>query len=278
MSNKDFSGKTVLITGAGSGIGYETALAFARNGANIIATDIDQAGLNRLRPQVEGTGCECLPLILDVANESAWHDLVRELESRSTIPDVVINNAGIGYVKSFEGTDMSEWRRTFDINVLGVVAGCRTFLNIWKQKRIAGHLVNMSSMAAFTPVPNMAAYAASKYAVEGLSTALSLELSDDAISVTCVHPGVINTPIVHNPALFGLPDDQMKRLQKHYVDEGVHPRVVAEDIVAGVRNKAATVLSGKGTTATSLLRRMLTRKAFLAIVLKEARKIGFLPP
>ncbi len=277
MVIKEFSGNSVLITGAGSGIGFETALAFAGGGADIIATDINLAGLDELKPQVEASGVQCLTRILDVRDEDAWSALVSELESLDKIPDIVVNNAGLGYLKSFEDTSTSDWRMTLDVNILGVVFGCRAFLNIWKQRKTSGHLVNISSMAAYTPLPNMSAYAASKYAVEGLSEVLAMELGTEGISVSCVHPGIVNTPIVHNPSMFSATKEQMEKLQKYYREEGVHPSVVAKDIVNGVRNNSGTILSGKDTSKIAMLKRILPSKAFQNLILKQARKIGYLP-
>lgn len=276
MAAKEFSGKTVFITGAGSGIGFEAALAFAKRGADIIATDIKLAGLDELKPQVEALGVQCLARILDVRDENAWATLATELVSQGKTPDIVVNNANLDYIKSFEDTTAANWRMTLDVNVLGVVFGCRTFLDFWKQHQTAAHLVNISSMAAYAPLPNMAAYAASKFAVEGFSSALAMELDDSDIAVTCVHPGLIDTPIVHNPEMFGLKTEQLKKLQKHYSDKGVHPRVVAEDIVKGVLNKSGTVRSGKDTLGLALMKRILPRKAFQKIIIKAAREIGYL--
>lgn len=184
MSSKEFGGKTVFITGAGSGIGFETALAFGKQGADIIATDINLAGLDELKLQVEALGVQCLTQILDVRDESAWATFASELESQGKTPDIIVNNAGLGYIKSFEDTTTSDWRMTLDVNILGVVFGCRTFLDSWKQHKIAGHLVNISSMAAYAPLPNMSAYAASKFAVEGFSSALAMELEESDIAAT----------------------------------------------------------------------------------------------
>lgn len=276
MSAKEFSGKIVFITGAGSGIGFEAALAFGKRGADIIATDIALAGLEELKPQVEALGVQCMVHILDVRDESAWVILASELDSQGKTPDIVVNNAGLGYIKPFEATTASDWRMTLDVNVLGVVFGCRSFLDTWKQRETAAHLVNLSSMAAYAPLPNMAAYAASKFAVEGFSSSLAMELDGTDIEVTCVHPGLIDTPIVHNPAMFGLEAEQLEKLQKHYRDEGVHPRVVAEDIVTGVLNKSGTVRSGKDTLGIALMKRILPRKAFQKVIIKAAREIGYL--
>lgn len=278
MTEYNFSNRTVFITGAGSGIGYQTALAFAEAGANIVATDINNDGLEALATELKPLNIQYRYDILDVTDEESYQNQIMDLVESNIIPDIIINNAGVGFLRAFENTSFQEWRTTLDINVLGVVFGCRLFMNVWKQHDIQqGHLVNISSMAAYTPVPNMAAYAASKYAVEGFSEVLRLELADTDITVSCIHPGVINTPIVHDVAKFTMPPEQIERLQKHYKEDGVTPESVAQDIVKGVSNKTATVLSGKGTLMINLLRRILTKSAFRKLIISEGRKIGFLP-
>ena len=110
----------------------------------------------------------------------------------------------------------------------------------------------------------------------GLSVAsLAMELAADDISVSSIHPGVIDTAIVHNPAMLGLKAEQLEKLQKYYRDEGVHPRVVAADIVKGVLNKSGTVRSGKGTFGLALMKRILPRKVFRKMILKAAREMGY---
>lgn len=277
MNSNNFTGKTVFITGAGSGIGYQTAIAFAEKGANIIACDVSPEGLVLLGSEVVDLGVSYTSFSFDVTDEEKYRSIVKGLGERNIIPDIVINNAGLGFIRDFLSLSMDEWRTTFDVNVMGVVFGCRFFSDLWKERGMAGHLVNLSSMAAYTPAPNMTAYAASKYAVEGLSSSLNLEFADTDIQITCIHPGVINTPIVHNPDHFSFPKEQTERLQKHYREKGASPRSVADDIVRGVETKAGTVLTGPGTTFINLMKRLLPKSVFLKIILNESRKIGLMP-
>jgi len=274
---KDFQGKTVFITGAGSGIGYQTALVFAGEGATIVATDVNPAGLEQLRQEIEHLGGQCHCYSLDVTDETAYVALAEQLAESGPLPDIVINNAGLGVISPFLETSTADWRLTLDVNVLGVALGCRLFSGLWKQRAMPGHLVNVSSMAAFSPPANLSAYVASKYAVEGLSEVLAMELQDYDIAVSCVHPGVINTAIVHDTSLMKMDPAQIERLQRHYVEEGVHPRVVAEDILKGVRNKAGTILSGKDVGKIAFLKRLLPRKVFRRVLIGASRKIGYLP-
>ena len=275
--NRDFTGKTVFITGAGSGIGYQTALAFAEQGANIIATDMNLAGLEQLKPEVELLGAACELHILNVSDESAFAALATQLDENGPLPDIVINNAGLGIMASFLDTTMDDWRLTIDVNVYGVVLGSRLFSTIWKRRGMPGHLVNISSMAALAPPANLSAYVASKYAVDGLCEVLAMELQEFNIAVSCVHPGVINTAIVQDESRAKIEPADQKRLQRYYVEQGVHPRVVADDIVSGVMAGAGTILSGKGVGKVAFMKRLLPRKTFRKLLIKAAREMGYLP-
>jgi len=276
MSSRDFAGKSVFITGAGSGIGYEIALAFAREGADVLATDVSQEGLTKLRPEVESHGVEYRSEILNVADEQAFQQLAEKLAVQESLPDIVVNNAGIAYLDTFANTSSELWHRIFDVNVMGVVHGSRLFINYWQQANKAGHLVNIASGASVTPVPNMAAYAASKYAVEGLCDVIAMELAGSNIQVSCVHPGVINTAIVQHNDQMAMPAEQVERLQRHYIEKGAHPSVVAKAILKGVKKNKGNIFVGPGTTLPPLMKRLLPRSLFRAILRSEARKIGYL--
>jgi NAD(P)-dependent dehydrogenase (short-subunit alcohol dehydrogenase family) len=275
MARENFAGKSVFITGAGSGIGYETALAFARAGADIIATDVTPNGLEQLRPAVEALGVLCATEILNVADEHAFQHLVDQYAVEGKLPDVVVNNAGIAFLDSFAHTSTDAWRRTLDVNLFGVVFGSRIFIKLWQQAGKPGHVVNVGSGASITPLPNMAAYAASKYAVEGLCEVLAMELSGSDIHVSCVHPGVINTAIVQHDERVAVPAEQVERLQRYYNEHGVHASVVGDAIVNGVRAKKRTIMVGPGTTQGPFLKRLLPRRLFRNLMLGEARKMGY---
>lgn len=276
MAGREITGSTVFVTGAGSGIGFEVALAFAREGAAIVATDIVQAGLDGLRGQVESVGVAYRDALLDVSDYEAFESLAAQLVAEDRLPDIVVNNAGIGYMNPFVDTSPEQWRRTLDINVLGVAWGSRVFLRLWQEHGIAGHLVNVASGASVTPMPNMAAYAASKYAVEGLCEVLQMELADTPVRVSCVHPGVINTAIVKHDERSDLPREQLERLQRQYREKGVHPSVVANAIVRGVESGTCNIFAGPGTGLAPKLKRLLPRTAFRKLLIKAARDYGYL--
>jgi NAD(P)-dependent dehydrogenase (short-subunit alcohol dehydrogenase family) len=276
MSNS-FLGKKVFITGAGSGIGYQTALVFAEQGADVIATDMNMAGLEQLKPEVEKLGRQCYTHCLDVCDEAAYQALVEQLEASDLIPDIAVNNAGLGIMAPFLETTTAEWKLTMDVNVMGVALGCRLFASLWQRRGMPGHLVNVSSMASISPPANLSAYVASKYAVEGLSEVLAMEFQGSNIDISCLHPGVINTAIVQDSSRSKFAPEETARLQRHYQQHGVHPRVVAEDIANGVLNKKGTILSGKGVGKVALMKRLLPRKSFRKLLIGASREIGYLP-
>ncbi len=276
MSTRNFSGKTVFVTGAGSGIGYATALAFSIAGANIVATDIVQQGLDNLGQELSSRGVKHRLEILNVGDEQAFQTLADQLVADNWLPDIVLNNAGIAYLDSFVNTSGDQWRRTLDVNLLGVAYGSRIFIQHWQENGIAGHLVNVASGAAVSPMPNMAAYAATKYAVDGLCEVIAMELSDSDIQVSCVYPGVINTAIVQHNDMMAIPREQIERLQQHYIEKGDSPDVVAQAIVKGVSAGHSYIFTGPGTTVAPLLKRFLPRGTYRNVLRKLAKGIGYL--
>lgn len=177
----------------------------------------------------------------------------------------------------FLETTTADWQLTLDVNVMGVALGCRLFASLWQRRGMSGHLVNVSSMASISPPANLSAYVASKYAVEGLSEVLAMEFLGSNIAISCLHPGVINTAIVQDNSRSKFAPEETARLQRNYREQGVHPRVVAEDIADGVLNKKGTILSGKGVGKVALMKRLLPRKTFRKLLIDASRKIGYLP-
>ena len=168
--------------------------------------------------------------------------------------------------------------RTLDINIKGVVYGCQAFIPFMKDCNTAKQIVNVASAASKAPMPNMSVYAASKFAVEGLTDVIAMELNDTRISVLCAHPGIIDTPIVKNRAMIGasISDDQIKRLQNHYSTKGCHPSVVAQDIVKAVKKGNAAVLTGPSAFTAGLLSRLLPKRLLRSIIAKMAPRLGYL--
>jgi NAD(P)-dependent dehydrogenase (short-subunit alcohol dehydrogenase family) len=266
MAVRELKNKWVLVSGAASGIGYETALAFARQGANVVVTDVNAAGLEAVQRDVDAVGVRCLSYAVDVSDEAAMREMAEAVHKQIGALDVLVNNAGIGYLGPFLQTSAQNWRRVFDVNVMGIVHACQAFLPAMIAAGGARHVVNVASAAGISPAPNLSAYSASKHAVMGLSDTLSIELDKTQVGVTVVCPGVINTPIIRNRSAVSavIPPEQLDCLEAHYRKTGAHPSLVARQIVRGVKRGQDIVLAGPTAQAmfnVKRLSRWLARKA-----------------
>lgn len=277
MPIADLKHKKVLITGAASGIGRATALAFARRGAILLLCDIDSAGLESLRLQIVDAGGTGFIYNVDVTDATAMSELATRIHATQGALDVLINNAGVGYLGRFVDSDLHHWRRVLDINLMGVVHGCHAFIPRMIEAGGPRQVLNVASAAAVFPSPSMAAYAASKHAVYGLSEVLKMELNGTDVGVTTVCPGVINTPIVanHKNISASVRPEQISRLQNYYQRKGCSPERVAESMVRAVLKGDDLLLVGPFARLIFQLRRIsvgLLRR----VVLNDARKIGYL--
>ena len=277
MAISDLKNKQVLITGAGSGIGRAAAIAFAKRGAHIIACDLHLAALEPVKWQVEALGVSCLTHAVDVSEESAMKAFSELVHSRIGAVDILINNAGIAYLGLFLESDLDHWPRILNVNVMGVVHGCRYFIPKMLEAGGPRQVLNVASSAGNYPAPSMAAYAASKYAVAGFSEVLKMELSGTQIGVTTVCPGIINTAIVTTGANVApsIKQEQLIKLQAYYRSHGCAPEIVAEDMVRAVRKGLDICLTGPAAALVYHLKRLslgLTRKVMIA----TAKKVGYL--
>ncbi|MCC6764028.1 MAG: SDR family NAD(P)-dependent oxidoreductase [Deltaproteobacteria bacterium] len=269
--------KRVVVTGAASGIGRSAVLAFGREGAHLVALDRDAAGLAAVGLQAREAGLSCETRVLDVTDADAWRALAATLADDGATPHVLVNNAGIGYFGLFLESDLAHWRRVLDVNLMGVVHGCHAFLPSMLAAGGPRHVLNVASSAGNFPVPSMAAYAASKFAVNGFTEVLRMELAATNVRFTTVCPGVIDTPIVtvRSNVAPGVSEAQMARLQAYYRREGCSPDVVAADMVRAVGHDVDMLLTGPAARLVYHLRRISLRLA-RAVTLRFARQSGYL--
>ncbi len=266
-------GARVLITGAASGIGLACAEAFAARGARLILSDIDPEALRR-----EGARLNAHATIAcNISSAEEVAQLAQAVERATGGVDVLINNAGIGYLGAFEDTSIAEWQRVIDINVVGMVRVIQAFLPAMRAAGRAGSIVNVASTAGFAPTASMSAYAASKHAVVGLSEVLAMELHDTPIKVTMVAPGIVNTNIVkaRRNIAPGINPAQIERLQAYYDTKGCTPDVIARDIVRGVERGVPLVRSGPYAALLCTMMR-LSRRLARRVAINSSRDIGFL--
>ncbi len=240
-----FQGQLVVITGGGSGIGRETALAFARRGAEIVLSDVNLDAAKHTAVMIDRAGGTAHAYQLDVADESAMHSHAADVAERHGVPDILINNAGIGQAGLFLETPSKSFSRVMDINFYGVVNGCRAFGAKMVERGSGGHIVTLASMAAYTPQQSFSAYSTSKAAVFMFSDCLRAELASSGIGVSTVCPGIVHTNIVATTEFSGVSAgteaDKQQKFDRLYEKRHYTPDRVAERIVAAVAKKKSIV-------------------------------------
>ncbi len=244
-ARKAFGDTLVAVTGAASGIGRATALAFARDGADVVISDVDATGLEETARLVAAEGGRAFSFTVDVADAAAVETFADQVCADHGVPDIVVNNAGVGQAGFFLDTPTEEFDRVLDINLGGVVNGCRSFGKRLRDRGTGGHIVNVASMASYTPVNVMNAYCTSKAAVFMFSDCLRAELDSFGIGVTTICPGFIDTNIV-DTTRFSLGDgrgDDVEvlrgRARKGFAARHYGPEKVAEAIVDAVKTNKA---------------------------------------
>lgn len=237
----DFGDTLVSVTGAGSGIGRETALAFARAGAELVVSDIDEATAKETAAQIVERGGVAHPYVLDVADAEAVERFADDICAEHGVPDIVVNNAGIGQAGQFFDTPAEEWERVLDVNLGGVVNGCRSFGKRLIERGTGGHVVNVTSMAAYAPAKVLNAYCTSKAAAYMFSDCLRAEFDVAGVGLTTVCPGLIDTNIVHTTR-FNTPgrtdesvENRREELEKMFGRRRYGPDKVAKAILAAVK-------------------------------------------
>jgi NADP-dependent 3-hydroxy acid dehydrogenase YdfG len=168
--------RVVVVTGAGSGIGRSTALAFAREGARIVGCERDPARLDALRTEL---GDRALLIEkVDVADRAQMHAFADKVHALAPAADVVVNNAGVACSGTFLETSLDDWDWLLDINLKGVVHGCHFFAPKMVERGTGGQIINISSIFGIFAPPGVTAYVASKFAVRGFSLSLREELAE----------------------------------------------------------------------------------------------------
>jgi NAD(P)-dependent dehydrogenase (short-subunit alcohol dehydrogenase family) len=188
-------GKVAVITGAASGIGRGTALCFAKEGAAVVAADLNSQGGEAVIGEIASAGGRAVFQHTDVSSEPAIKSAVERAVKEYGHLDIMFNNAGlVGAVGPIEAVSADDWDRTVAVLLRSVFLGIKYAVEPMR-KAGGGSIISTSSVASFLPFPYGAAYAASKGAVISLSRAAALQLGRDRIRVNCICPGVVSTPI-----------------------------------------------------------------------------------
>ena len=189
------AGKSALITGAASGIGRATAVAFAREAANVTVTDLDGRGAEAVAARVRGEGGSAHAQALDVRSEADWERVIADAVKRHGRLDVMVANAGVSFARPVAEMTLQEWRDVHSVNLDGVFLGTKHAVRAMREGGRGGSIVIVSSASGLKASAGASAYCSSKAAVRLFAKTVALECAGDGIRVNTVHPAGVKTPM-----------------------------------------------------------------------------------
>ncbi len=240
MPKVTLPGSLAVVTGAGSGIGKATAKALAEAGARVVSVDIDEAAAKETANEL---GTSHAAYGADVSDPAAMQELAAMVERDHGVPDVVVNNAGIGMSGRFLDTSAADWDAIVGVNLRGVVNGCAAF-GPGMVARGSGQMVNVSSGLGYIPAADTPAYCATKAGVLHLSRSLRADWAKEGVGVSVICPGVINPPIATNTRFLGPHAKKTAELAQKGFSRAHSPNIVAKAIVSAVRRNRSVVPVG----------------------------------
>jgi NAD(P)-dependent dehydrogenase (short-subunit alcohol dehydrogenase family) len=253
--------KRVFITGGASGLGRALAFCYVRAGWNVCIADLsDERGAETLKAvQASANQTEVLYRHADVTREEDLQAIADELSQHWGGLDVLINNAGVAQAGAIEDVTLSDWEWIININLLGVVRGCKVFTPIFKRQG-SGHIVNIASMAGLLDVPRMASYNVSKAAVVALSGTLEQELMGNGIHVSVVCPSFFQTNLEET---MRTTDPKLKKMMGKLLSSGkLTADQVAERIFKGIEKQQAYILPHTSGEHLWLAKRYLPQRLY----------------
>lgn len=279
---KVLKGKVAAVTGAGSGIGQQLAVALAKEGCNLALSDVNEKGLAATVELVKSSKVKVTTQIVDVSKleqVSAW---AKAAEKEHGQVNIIINNAGVAMGSTVEGMSYADLEWMMGINFWGVVYGTKEFLPLLK-KSGSGHIVNISSLFGLTAQPTQSAYNASKFAVRGFTESLrqELDMQNCGVSSTCVHPGGIRTNIAKaarmNANISSLGMNAEKSIAEFDKLLRTPPEEAARQIVDAIRHDQRRLLIGNDAKVLDLIQRVLPQgyqKIFGSVTKLQSRAIA----
>jgi NAD(P)-dependent dehydrogenase (short-subunit alcohol dehydrogenase family) len=239
---KNFQNKIIVITGAASGMGRAMAIQLAQRGATVLISDVNLARLNETRKIIEDNKGKVKTYLVDVGIKSQIDTFAQQVLEEYKYIDVLINNAGIAIGEAtLNEIPLADFERLININLWGVIHHTKAFLDVLVGRPEAA-IVNTSSVFGLMGIPGQIPYCISKFAVRGFTDSLRLELSDTKVSVTCVHPGGIDTNIVANGIHYKNKEEVVKLFHEKMAITSAEK--AAAIIISAIERKAKRVMVG----------------------------------
>lgn len=257
---KNLRGAVAVVTGAGSGIGRALAQELASYGAQLALADVNAAGLDETRSLLGPAAVRTYTV--DVSDRAAVEAFARKVEQDFGRASLLINNAGVALLGTFDQLSLEDFEWLFRINFWGVVYGCKFFIPLLKREPEA-HIVNVSSVFGLIAPPGQTAYASSKFGVRGFTESLRGELLDSKIRITSVHPGGIRTRIAENARASAATQAEDKAYARERFDKlaRTSPEKAARVIVNGILRNKARILIGADAYRIDFFQRLLPVRA-----------------
>jgi len=245
---KNLNRKKAFVTGAASGIGRATALALAREGAELFLTDVNAPALESVVEQIQQAGGRAVTRrALDISDHEAVGAYAQEIHRAHGSMDLVLNIAGIAIWGAVEDLEVRQWRKVIDVNLMGPIHVMQCFLPEMIRAGHGGHLVNVASAAGLFGLPLHAPYSASKFGLRGISEVLRFDLRRHGIDVSLVCPGGVNTGLVQTVQLAGMDDaaPELSQLRARFRAHAVTPEQAAEAILRGIKARRYMVFTSR---------------------------------
>lgn len=260
---QSFAGKRALVTGGASGLGLAMTKILAAEGAKVLVVDVHELAPEGVLP----AGVDYRQL--DVRSDEGWDETRNWVEATWGGLDLLFNNAGVAAGGRIDVESIENWQWIIDINLLGVVRGCRTFVPMMKEAG-GGHIVNTASLAGLVHAPSMASYNAVKAAVVAVSETLRHELAPDRIDVSVICPSFFRTNLAES--LQGKDVDMEETAVRLIAQAPRSADEVASKALEGVRNRRFIVLTDSDGVAAYNAKRY-ARKAYDAAMIRSAKQV-----
>lgn len=255
MGVEDYSGRTAVVTGAGSGLGAAMADVFANAGARVVLLDIDAGRAEAKAAELRGRGVEALAMGVDVADAGSLAKAAEAVQAKFGSCEVLCANVGVQQFGACDKLTAQDWSWVLSVNVLGVVGTVNAFLPLLRKASGERHIVLTSSSSYFVPGVRLGAYVASKYAVTGYGEVLRLELEDEGINVTLFFPAGMSSrhlessklarPTALGESVLNMEDIQAMMASRD-MSEATHvatPEHAVRNLLAELADKRAFVIS-----------------------------------